>query len=590
MTIDTELILTVREALNRPLFRNAQLAAGEKGLNRQIRWVHILEITHFEKLIHGQEMILTTGLGFNLDAVSSVTFMEKLISQNASCLCIEIGPYFEQVSPELIELANHAGFPLILFPNTVRYVDITQDLHSLIINRHHKMLQELESISREFYRLTLHSQGTSNVLKLLHKSTQNQIIYRPLQGQPLFFPALSALRQEAMLRFLEEIPHMENQPGIKPSSAPDLREYEDCTLVLKPVGALEQTWAHLIMSCPRKPQEYEYLLLESASLSIAQELLRTRYIEERKLFSENLWVDELISGRLTEEHQIKDLIGPDFKGMNELNLRICLIEIENLYENSEIPSENERESIRLHLSLIVRSAFEKHGFRPLITLKNNRLAVIALDLKSKIPVKLRLMQSLESLQDIGGDDDRLKNLKLLTGIGKPYLHLKNAYTSYQEALQALSLSSCYSKPVLFYEELGVFQLLLSLNDGKTLQTFVRHYLGPLIDHDLSKGSELLFTLKVYLDHDGSKQIAAQKLFIVRQSLYYRLEKMAELLGEDFMSVENRISIQVALRAYHLLHPDQFSQPPSRIGQNKHPREHTPVLRQLPDRSLGLPSR
>ncbi|WP_276322364.1 PucR family transcriptional regulator [Cohnella luojiensis] len=555
-------MLTVREALSRPLFGNAQLVAGEKGLGKQIRWVHILEITHFEELIHGQEMILTTGLGFNLDADSSVTFMEKLISQNASCLCIELGPYFEQVSPELIELADNAAFPLILFPSTVRYVDITQDLHSLIINRHHKMLQELESISREFYRLTLHSQGTANVLKLLHRSTQNQIIYRPLQGQPHFFPVMPALQQEAILRFLDERPSPssieEKPPQLKPTSAPELRGYHDRTLVLKPVGALEQIWAYLIMSCPRKPQEYEYLLLESASLSIAQELLRTRYIEERKLFSENMWVDELISGRLTEDRQIKDLLGPDLKGMNESSLRVCLIEIENLYGNSEFPSENERESTRLRLSLIVRSTFEKHGFRPLITLKNNRLAIIALDLKSKIPAKVRLAQALESLQDMnGGADDRFKDLRLLTGVGRSHVQLKNAYSSYQEALQALSLSSTYGKSVLFYDELGVFQLLLSLNDGKTLQTFIRHYLGPLIDHDKSKGSELLLTLKVFLDHDGSKQIAAQKLFIVRQSLYYRLEKMAELLGEDFMSVENRISIQVALRAYQLLHPDYF---------------------------------
>ncbi len=435
------------------------------------------------------------------------------------------------------------------------------------------MLQELESISREFYRLTLHAQGTSNVLRLLHKSSQNQIVYRPLQGNPLFFPSLPPDQQAAMLQFLGE--REEELSGPKTNSAPDLYEYGNSTLVSKPVGALEQTWAYLIMSCPRKPQEYEYLLMESASLSIAQELLRTRYMEERKLFSENLWVDELISGRL-EEQQIKALIGPDFKGLNELNYRVCLIEIENLYETNAIPSENERESFRLHLSLILRAAFEKHGFRPLITLKNNRLAVIALDLKSKIPTKIRLQQALETLQDIG-PDERLKDLKLLIGVGRSHLQLKKAYASYQEAVQALSLYSCYDKTVLFYEELGVFQLLLSLNDGKTLQTFIRHYLGPLIDHDLSKGSELLLTLKVYLDHDGSKQIAAQKLFIVRQSLYYRLEKMAELLGEDFLSVENRISIQVALRAYQLLNPEKLTE------QNKHPSVHTLALRQPLDR-------
>ncbi|WP_238322792.1 helix-turn-helix domain-containing protein [Gorillibacterium massiliense] len=52
----------------------------------------------------------------------------------------------------------------------------------------------------------------------------------------------------------------------------------------------------------------------------------------------------------------------------------------------------------------------------------------------------------------------------------------------------------------------------------------------------------------------------RSFFIVRQSLYYRLEKIAELLGNDFMSPEYRISIQVALRAYQLLHPGKFGGP------------------------------
>ncbi|MNP06542.1 hypothetical protein D3C76_985310 [compost metagenome] len=59
-----------------------------------------------------------------------------------------------------------------------------------------------------------------------------------------------------------------------------------------------------------------------------------------------------------------------------------------------------------------------------------------------------------------------------------------------------------------------------------------------------------------MDHDGSKQVAAQKLFIVRQSLYYRLEKLKELLGEDFMVPETRLAISVALRAHQMLYPDR----------------------------------
>lgn len=560
--LGTEFILTVREALKRPLFQSAQVVAGASGLERQIRWVHILEIPSLEKLIYGGEMILSTGVGFNADAATSVGYMDKLIQQNAACLCIEIGPYFHAVPEELLELADQSGLPLILFPHSTRFVDITQDLHSLIISRHHNTLRELESISREFHRLTLTAQGTLNVLKLLHKSIHTQLLYRPLNGSPVAYPALSAEDLAGLLHYTDS--RFRSLDESKPEAAPSLGDYRDQTVIMKPVGALNQTWAYLALICDREPVEYDYLLLDSASLSIAQELLRTRYMEERKLFSENMWVDELMNHRLEDEKQLNALISPHFSRITDLYYRVCLIEIENLYDGAPGMEDQEWESIRYHLSLILRSTLEKHGFRPFITMKNNRLAAIAVDIKGKARSRERLQTALESLQTVRSDD-KLKDLKLQIGAGKAYTHLKNAYNSHKEAVQALSLQACMQKPVVFYEELGVFQLLLNLNDGKTLQMFIRNYLGPVLDYDLAKGSDLLTTLRVYLDHDGSKQIAAQKLYIVRQSLYYRLEKIRELLGDDFMAPENRISIQVALRACQLLHPDTFGEPSSQSG-------------------------
>lgn len=561
--MDWELVFTIRDALKRPLFEEAEVIGGKSGLNRSIRWVHVLESASFESLIHGEEMILTTGIGIGVDVPSSLAFMENLIHKNAACLCIEIGTYFSSVPRELVELANKHDFPLIIFNRTVRFVDITLDLHSLIINRHHRMLQELESISREFHRLTLTSQGAIKVLQLLSKSTRTQIVYMQLQGKPLFFPALSPEDQAPLLRFFADF--SEEMEGSPPDASPYTREYGNKTMMIKPVGALDQTWAYIMMVCNHKPQEFDCLLLDSASLSIAQELLRTRYMEERKLFSENLWVDELINGRIEDDNRLKGLIGPDFNLVNELPYRVCLIEIENPRDVKWNSSENDWESITFHLSLILRSIFEKYSLRPLITLKNNRLTVIALDIQSKMPGKPRLQQALDSLQHIRSDE-KLKDLQLIIGVSKSHTGFKHACAGYQEAVQALSLYPCYQKSLLFYEELGVFQLLLSLNDGKTLQAFIRSYLGPLIDHDQTKGSELMLTLRVFLDHDGSKQIAARNLFIVRQSLYYRLDKITELLGEDFMSPENRISIQVALRAYQFLYPEKFALPSSRSLQ------------------------
>lgn len=557
--METERCLTVGEALKRPLFEGARLVAGAAGLYRRIRWVHILEITNFETLIHGEEMILTTGMGFAGKADSPLAFMRGLVGRRAACLCIELGPNFPEVPRELQELADRHAFPLIVFPRTVRYVDITQDLHSAIINRHHLMLQELERLSRAFHRLTLTSQGALNVLKLLHKSTGAQLVYRPLAGKPTCFPPLRPDEQAALLEQTAGL--AAEAEAVKPDSAPHVESRGGAYWVLKPVGALDQTWATLLMVGPRQPGEFEFLALDSAALSIAQELLRTRYMEERKLFSENRWIAELLGGELSDEKQLRVLVGLDYKKLSESRFQVCLIEIDNLYDEALGMNEQEWESIRLHLSLLLRSAFERHAFRPFMTMKNNRLVILAFDLKSKLPSKIRLQQALAALDDLHADE-KLKDLQLVAGVGGSCEQLSLAGRSYQEAAQALALHTCCKLPVVFYEEIGVFQLLLRLNDGSTLQQFVRGNLGPIIDHDQTKGSELLHTLKVYLDHDGSKQLAAQRLFIVRQSLYYRLEKIAELLGEHFMAPENRIAIQVALRAYQMLHPEKSRHVPA----------------------------
>jgi PucR family transcriptional regulator, purine catabolism regulatory protein len=547
-------LLTVREALKRSPFAGARLMAGAGGLDRQIRWVHILEISTLENLIYGGEMILATGVGFNLDTAHSVRYMEKLIQQNAACLCIEIGPYFHAVPEELRDLAERSDFPLILLPPSIRFVDITQDLHSLIINRHHRTLRELEGISREFHRLTLTANGTLNVLKLLHKSTGTQLIYRPLNGTPVCYPPLTADQQSQLLLSTDTcFKEQEAAPSPDTETVPQPHLISGSQVVLQTIGVLNQKWAYLALICHREPVEFDYVLLDSAALSIAQELLRTRYMEERKLFSENLWVEELLNNRLADEKQVKALLGPGLNRHAELHIRVCLIEIENLNDETLYLQESGAETIRYHLSLLLRSTFEKHGFRLFLTMKNNRLAAIAVDKNGTGRTKARIQSALDALVS-QRTDDKLQELSLAVGVGKACSSLSQVHVSHGEAVQALTLHSCFRRPALFYEDLGVFQLL-ALNDAGTLHQFVRSYLGAVLDYDQAKGSELLTTLRVYLDHDGSKQVAAQKLFIVRQSLYYRLEKLKELLGEDFMAPENRLAISVALRAHQLLYPE-----------------------------------
>ena len=65
-------------------------------------------------------------------------------------------------------------------------------------------------------------------------------------------------------------------------------------------------------------------------------------------------------------------------------------------------------------------------------------------------------------------------------------------------------------------------------------------------------SNLFETLCVYLECGGSKKETADRLFIVRQTLYHRIEKLELLLGEDFMAPSNRLALEVAIMASRLL--------------------------------------
>src|SRR5699024_4537691 len=85
-----------------------------------------------------------------------------------------------------------------------------------------------------------------------------------------------------------------------------------------------------------------------------------------------------------------------------------------------------------------------------------------------------------------------------------------------------------------------------------LPAIVTDYLGPLIAYDQEKNTDLLQTLEVFLANFGAKKETAEQLFIVRQTLYHRLEKITEILGADFLKREKRIMIEFALDTLNYL--------------------------------------
>ena len=96
-------------------------------------------------------------------------------------------------------------------------------------------------------------------------------------------------------------------------------------------------------------------------------------------------------------------------------------------------------------------------------------------------------------------------------------------------------------------EIGSVELLLAAVPGEARRAFRASLLAPLLDYDREHGTELVRTLRVFLDCSGSWTKAADAIFVHVNSLRYRIRRVEELTGRDLGSLADQAALLLALR-------------------------------------------
>ena len=73
-------------------------------------------------------------------------------------------------------------------------------------------------------------------------------------------------------------------------------------------------------------------------------------------------------------------------------------------------------------------------------------------------------------------------------------------------------------------------------------------IGPLEEHDRTRRSDLVHTLKTYFATGANASEAADRLFLHRNSMIYRLERIQELTGLDLKDHRVALALQLGLLA------------------------------------------
>lgn len=138
------------------------------------------------------------------------------------------------------------------------------------------------------------------------------------------------------------------------------------------------------------------------------------------------------------------------------------------------------------------------------------------------------------------------------GISAPVGTVGRSREAAKEALFALSVAIRRPVPIARFGELDA---LSAVHDITQARAFVEGVLGPVLRYDCSHGSDLVGSLTTFLSCRRSWSRTAAALHVHRQTVVYRMKKVADLTGRSLSETADLAELWHAISALDLLGPD-----------------------------------
>ncbi|PSR24997.1 PucR family transcriptional regulator [Sulfobacillus thermosulfidooxidans] len=505
------MMLRVRDVLARNLFMPAYVVAGHQGLERPVKWVHVGEIPNIGNYLRGGELVLTTGLGLGTPENRKM-FMDGLIGAQAAGLVVELGTYFEELPPDLLEMGNQHDFPLIVFPHSVRFLDLSQEVNSLLLSQHHKILEDLDALSSCLRKVLLNTEGLPSLFGTSYDTLKRPIAYIPRDhGTPMLWGEWPF----AVLPYHDEAPH----PIFCPHPLPHLRQ--SITVFGHTVGDV------LFLLPSLQVDEYWYLALDRVTTAAAQEVIRADTLEKRKRHEEGVLLEQLLFNQNPAPELIRRFRSRYNYGHHK-SFRVMLM------ESTAREAAGTLAGLLRDLSTLFTTAVMEHEER-LATVVMGRTRDI-----ERLPERIRAFFTVHPTLSVPS-----------TGISSTHHPIEDIHQAFGEAHDAATIArlSPPGPAIRCYEKLGAYRWILSTPITELEQRVIHPELDPLLNSSKKHTHGLLETLEALLMLQGSKVDVSQVLGIHRQTLYARIRSLKMLLGDDFMAFERRVALENAILAY-----------------------------------------
>ncbi len=549
-------MISVQDILEIPDL-NLRLLAGGKSTSNPVRWVHITEVPDPTKWLKGGELLLTTGYGFVGSEDKQVDQLKRLIDHNISGLGFGTGFSFDKVPPALVRVADEYSFPLFEVPYHVPFIAITEAVASKIVNEQYSLLQRSLAVHEKLTKIVLEEKGLEAILSTLSALVGCSAVLFDFHGVVL---CEAVYRRHLGGELVAELwKQIGDRRADRQNFALSLEGIASGVQVY-PVVASHRIGAFLaVVKDSGDFSDYDRIILHHVVTVTALELVKKKAVAETEKRLAGDFFDELIASDLYEEEIARRLA---FFGLDpKVPHLIVLVDIDGA-ESTEARGEREEAAAqdikeRLHWAVDEFMARREALF---ISASRSDSVVILMqpgkgDGDEVIGLAGQLQQAISQL---------LPEISVSVGIGRPHRSLIDLRQSFYEASYAIKIRKLKGGDgvIASFDDLGSYGLLLGLQDTLSLEVFYDSVLGRLQEYDEQNSSDLVKSLACFLEANGHWGDAAEKLYVHRHTLRYRMKRVEEITGRDLNQSQDRMEFWLALKAKELIDQSKRGKPAS----------------------------
>ncbi len=529
-------VITLQEIVTLALPNETRVLAGHGLMSRPVTWV---VSTSCDDCVTRSA---SGDLAFLLPPYSSD--LATPISQLAQVGIAGVAVIGEP-APDVVDAAERAGAVLLALPESADVRQIERWVLALVLDRDHAMEQRTAQLYQQLTVLSAENGGLAEMAALIGRTTGKTVLIQDkrLNVIAAWFATETTAQRDAIEIWaaapanLPEELHDRKRAAQSQGILEQHLAIENLTRLVAPIVAKGMARGFLSLIAPGDTLGmFDRSAAERSAAACALEMAKAKAVSEAEKRVRGSFVDALLAGSLSPMEAARwakrNKYDPDG--------RHAAIVVDW--------AEKEHPTCR-RLETLVHGLVSSFPAGMLAQARENELIIFGrLEPKQGIETARYIAESIRRQASAEFPND-----PLAIGIGRPVDALIGLRDSYREARQAQLMARRLADPnPLYFGELNVYRLLFQLEYSPELASFCQETIGTLIEYDHAQGTDLVETLNAYFAHKGNLSATAEALFVHRNTLLYRMERIREISGLDLDNPETRLGIQLALRAHRLL--------------------------------------